>query len=104
MVLDAKNGEIIVCRNGPPLVVGLSDVGYFFSSDVNALLGHINKIYFLLDGEGVMASDKSLAVFDIFKDKEKSSKQQPLICANSKQVKEYSNITLLKRFLSKEKL
>lgn len=74
LVLDRKEEKIIACRNGSPLVIGLSPSGYFFSSDTTALLKHTNKVYFLLDGDGVVANRFKIIVYDLYKGKEKKFK------------------------------
>ncbi|MDO8609486.1 MAG: glutamine--fructose-6-phosphate transaminase (isomerizing) [bacterium] len=67
-VLDYQNNQIIACRNGSPLVVGIDGEQLFIASDVPAFLKYTNKVHFLNDGEAVVLSDKNIMLFD-FKSK-----------------------------------
>lgn len=52
VVLDLRNpGELVVARNGSPIVVGVGDGEMFVASDVAALVEHTRKVVFLDDGE-----------------------------------------------------
>lgn len=53
-VLDFKNNQIVACRNGSPLVIGIGKNEYYLASDVPAFLEYTNKVYYLNDGEGVV--------------------------------------------------
>lgn len=64
-VLDLETEEIIACRNGSPLVVGLGENQYFLGSDVPAFLKFTNKVHFLRDGEAVLLSNKGVELYDI---------------------------------------
>ncbi len=43
--------KIVIARNGPPAVVGISPGEYYVSSDINPLLEHTKNVTFLEDGE-----------------------------------------------------
>jgi glucosamine--fructose-6-phosphate aminotransferase (isomerizing) len=44
-------GKIIVGRKGSPLVIGISEQGYYVASDVSAVVNNAEKIIYLNDGE-----------------------------------------------------
>ena len=44
-------GEIVVARRGSPLVIGVSDSGYFAASDVSAMVRYTKKVVHLKDNE-----------------------------------------------------
>ncbi len=58
VVINSVSKEIIACKNGSPLIVGVSKDGYFIASDVSALLKHTNKIIVLKDNQMVILGDK----------------------------------------------
>jgi glutamine---fructose-6-phosphate transaminase (isomerizing) len=60
---DCPN-TIIAARNGPPLVLGISDVERLVASDVPALLEHTRKMYFMQDGEMAVLSPEGISVRD----------------------------------------
>ncbi|GAA4860165.1 glutamine--fructose-6-phosphate transaminase (isomerizing) [Actinomycetospora straminea] len=52
VVLDARHpDELVVARNGSPIVLGLGDGEMFVASDVAALVRHTRQVVFLADGE-----------------------------------------------------
>ncbi|MDQ3405001.1 MAG: glutamine--fructose-6-phosphate transaminase (isomerizing) [Actinomycetota bacterium] len=52
VVLDAKRpDELVVARNGSPIVLGVGDGEMFVASDVAALVRHTQQVVFLDDGE-----------------------------------------------------
>ncbi len=52
VVLDARRPEeLVVARNGSPIVLGLADGEMFVASDVAALVRHTRQVVFLADGE-----------------------------------------------------
>ncbi len=64
-VLDLETEEIIACRNGSPLVIGVGKDQYFLGSDVPAFLKFTNKVHFLHDGEAVVLSRTGVELYDI---------------------------------------
>ncbi len=70
-VLDLETEEIIACRNGSPLVIGLGENQYFLGSDVPAFLKFTNIVHFLHDGDAVVLSKKGVKLYDIKSGKEK---------------------------------
>jgi glutamine---fructose-6-phosphate transaminase (isomerizing) len=65
---DSPN-TIIAARNGPPLVLGISENEVFVASDVPALLEHTRKMYFMQDGEMAVLSPQGIVLRD-FRGKE----------------------------------
>jgi glucosamine--fructose-6-phosphate aminotransferase (isomerizing) len=55
---------IIAARNGPPLVLGMSDTETLVASDVPALLEHTRNMYFMQDGEMAILTSKGIALQD----------------------------------------
>lgn len=52
LVLDARRpAEMVVARNGSPIVLGVGDGEMFVASDVAALVHHTQSVVFLDDGE-----------------------------------------------------
>jgi glucosamine--fructose-6-phosphate aminotransferase (isomerizing) len=52
VVLDVRNpDEIVVARNGSPIVLGVGDGEMFVASDVAALVRHTQRVVYLDDGE-----------------------------------------------------
>ncbi|MFD3704416.1 glutamine--fructose-6-phosphate transaminase (isomerizing) [Nocardia sp. NPDC058658] len=52
LVLDARRpAELVVARNGSPIVLGVGDGEMFVASDVAALVHHTQRVVFLDDGE-----------------------------------------------------
>ena len=52
VVLDTKNpDQLVVARNGSPIVLGLGESEMFVASDVAALVRHTRQVIYLEDGE-----------------------------------------------------
>jgi glucosamine--fructose-6-phosphate aminotransferase (isomerizing) len=52
VVLDAKNpDQLVVARNGSPIVLGLGENEMFVASDVSALVRYTRQVIYLEDGE-----------------------------------------------------
>lgn len=51
VVANAKSSEIIVAKNGSPLIIGKGKNSFFVSSDASGLLNHTNRLIFLKDDE-----------------------------------------------------
>ncbi|MFH0837087.1 MAG: glutamine--fructose-6-phosphate transaminase (isomerizing) [Candidatus Aenigmatarchaeota archaeon] len=54
-----NKGEMVVARNGSPLVIGVGDNEYFIASDVPAFIKHTRKVIFIEDGELISLGDAS---------------------------------------------
>lgn len=64
---------LIAAKKDNPLIIGVSDKGYFMASDVTALLKHTNKVYYLNDKEIAVLKKDSVQFFNI--DKEQIQKR-----------------------------
>ena len=52
VVIDSRRpGELVVARNGSPIVLGVGDDEMFVASDVAALVRHTQRVVYLDDGE-----------------------------------------------------
>jgi glucosamine--fructose-6-phosphate aminotransferase (isomerizing) len=52
VVLDARRpGELVVARNGSPIVLGVGEGEMFIASDIAALVRHTQRVVYLEDGE-----------------------------------------------------
>lgn len=58
VAMSSKTGEIICVKNGSPLVVGVSDSGYFLASDITGIIKHTKDILFVEDNQMVVMGDK----------------------------------------------
>lgn len=54
VVMSSQSNEIICVKNGSPLVVGVSDSGYFLASDITGIIKHTNQILFIEDNQMVV--------------------------------------------------
>ncbi len=78
VVANAETREIIVAKNGSPLVLGESKDALFVASDVSAIVPHTKRVIFLEDNQIGLINNK-LEIFDL-----KTNKQVK---------KEYTQIT-----------
>lgn len=54
VAMSSASGEIICVKNGSPLVVGISDSGYFLASDITGIIKHTSTILFIEDNQMVV--------------------------------------------------
>lgn len=72
VVLDGKTGEVIVCRNGSPVVLGVTKNTTYIASDATALLDKTNTVYFMDDNEAAYINKSYIELFSI--DSERAKK------------------------------
>ncbi len=70
-VLDGKTGEVVVCRNGSPLVLGVTKESTYLASDATALLDKTNVVYFMDDNEAVHIKGAEIHLYSIDTEEEK---------------------------------
>ncbi len=64
-VMSADNPEeIVVARQGSPLIVGVDEGEVFIASDASALVGHTDKVIYMHDGEIGVCSRDGLELYD----------------------------------------
>lgn len=56
--------EIIVARNGSPLVIGIAPHGHLVASDPAALLAHTKKVVYLEDGQCAVVRSNAFNIYD----------------------------------------
>ncbi len=62
VAISVNKFEIVACKNGSPLVVGIGNKELFIASDAVGIIPHTKKVIFLKDNEMVVLGD-SVAVF-----------------------------------------
>ncbi|MFH0773519.1 MAG: SIS domain-containing protein, partial [bacterium] len=72
IVLDGKTGEVVVCRNGSPVVLGVTKETTYIASDATALLDKTNTVHFMDDNEAAYINKSYIELFSI--DTEKAKK------------------------------
>ncbi len=68
VAMSTISNEIVACRNGSPLVVGISDKEIVLASDVTAVLPYTKEVHYLNDGEAVHIEDKSVDLYSLSTD------------------------------------
>ncbi|KXK09811.1 MAG: Glutamine--fructose-6-phosphate aminotransferase (isomerizing) [Microgenomates bacterium OLB23] len=64
-VLNLKNKEIGVCRDGSPVAIGLATNEFFIGSDVTAFLPYTRSVVFLEDGQGAIINKIGCKMFSL---------------------------------------
>jgi glucosamine--fructose-6-phosphate aminotransferase (isomerizing) len=72
VVLDGKSGEVVVCRNGSPVVLGVTKETTYIASDATALLDKTDTVHFMDDNEAAYINKSYIELFSI--DTEKAKK------------------------------
>jgi glucosamine--fructose-6-phosphate aminotransferase (isomerizing) len=63
-VADKKTSEIIVARDGCPLIIGIGKQEHFIASDISALLSVTNKIIFMEDGDVASINEDKYTIYN----------------------------------------
>ncbi|MGD9129571.1 MAG: glutamine--fructose-6-phosphate transaminase (isomerizing) [Candidatus Woesebacteria bacterium] len=71
VIFDIESKQIIACRDGSPLIVGVGQDRYYLASDVTALLKHTNRVIYLKDREGIVLSETGIKLYSLDSGKEK---------------------------------
>ncbi len=65
VVLDKYSGQLAICRNGSPLVIGLGRNASYISSDVTPFLKYTKRVIFLDDNQGAVIDSQHVSVFNV---------------------------------------
>jgi glutamine---fructose-6-phosphate transaminase (isomerizing) len=63
-VLDATSGQVVVAKNGSPLVLGWAEDASYLASDPIALLEHTRRITFVEDGQAAALTVDGIRLYD----------------------------------------
>ncbi|MDP2720723.1 MAG: glutamine--fructose-6-phosphate transaminase (isomerizing) [bacterium] len=74
----SQEGEIVVAKNGSPLVLGAGDSSYYVASDPSALISYTKKAIFIEDQQLAVLNKKGIQVFSLENGKKVASKIQTL--------------------------
>lgn len=66
----SSGGQVVVAKNGSPLVLGFGEGGYFIASDASALLSYTKKVVFLEDRQLAILDRLGISIFSL-KDKKR---------------------------------
>ncbi len=65
-LFSVKNpDEIIIARNGSPLIVGVAEDEVFIASDASALVGYTDRVIYLHDGEIGVCTREGIQLYDV---------------------------------------
>ncbi len=70
LILNRNERKLIAARKGSPLVLGVSDSGYFAASDIPAFLEHTKNIVYMHDYDLALLTDNGLKVFNLMENRE----------------------------------
>lgn len=76
-------GNLIACRKGSPLVIGIGSDGFFIASDVAALLQVTQRFIFLEDGDIAEITKDKLVIYDANKEVVVRAVKESLLTADS---------------------
>jgi glucosamine--fructose-6-phosphate aminotransferase (isomerizing) len=57
--------QLVVARKGSPLIVGLGDSETYIASDASALVGHVERVVYLNEGEVARCTRGDIELFDL---------------------------------------
>jgi glucosamine--fructose-6-phosphate aminotransferase (isomerizing) len=77
-VVSLKGNQLVVARNGSPLVLGLGEGEFFVSSDASAILPHTKEVVFLEDNQAAVLDAGGIKVLDLSSGQEIRLKAQKL--------------------------
>ncbi|NMC35492.1 glutamine--fructose-6-phosphate transaminase (isomerizing) [Candidatus Beckwithbacteria bacterium] len=88
VVFDTQSKQLIGCRDGSPLLLGINGKEQFLASDQNALAGKAKEVVYLDDGEAVVISENEVVYFKVADKKPIQKKKQANHLGNQKIAKE----------------
>jgi len=65
VILNQRTQELIAVRKGSPLAVGQVNDGFLVASDATAMSEYTNQVYFLADHDLIVATPKTLQLYDV---------------------------------------
>ena len=70
LVLNRNERKLIAARKGAPLVLGVSDSGYFAASDIPAFLEYTKNVVYMHDYDLALLTDNGLKMFNLLENRE----------------------------------
>lgn len=67
LAIDKNERKIVAARKGSPLVLGVSDDGYFVASDIPAFIEYTKKVIYMHDSDVAVLSDNEVKIFNIMR-------------------------------------
>jgi len=65
IVLSGETGEVVICRNGSPLVLGITEKTIYLASDATALLDKTTTVHFMDDDEAAHIDGTTVTLMSI---------------------------------------
>jgi len=88
IIVLSKDGQIIACRNGSPLVVGVNNGEIYLSSDTLSFAPYVEKVLVVDNGQMVVSQDNNLKLYNIKSGKKLNYKLEKIDFKSSKVDKE----------------
>jgi len=70
LILNRNERKLIAARKGSPLVLGVSDSGYFAASDIPAFLEHTKNVVYMHDYDLAVLTDSGFKFFNLMDNRE----------------------------------
>ena len=70
LILNRNERKLIAARKSSPLVLGVSDTGYFAASDIPAFLEYTKNVVYMHDYDMALISDNGLKIFNLIESRE----------------------------------
>lgn len=70
LILDRNERKLIAARKGSPLVLGVTDSGYFVASDIPAFIEYTKNVVYMHDFDLVLLTDNGFKVFNLMENRE----------------------------------
>jgi len=70
LILNRNERKLIAVRKGSPLVLGVSDSGYFAASDIPAFLEHTKNVVYMNDYDLALLTDNGFKVINLIENRE----------------------------------
>lgn len=70
LILNRNERKLIAARKGSPLVLGVSNEGYFAASDIPAFLEHTKNVVYISDYDVALVTDDGFKIFNLAENRE----------------------------------